>query len=169
MVFYYYHFTTTTTTTTTGHQPLHHSTHTPGVVTALYLASGDGRVSDQETGKQDEIDFEFLGNNPTKVQTNVFMAGDESAELIEIGSDSSKTEHTYAIQWDSNRVQFFIDGRLVRTRWMLRRLKPLKFHLSIWTTSGGWPGVIQWAGETKWESRNLEPATASFQVISMPN
>lgn len=41
----------------------------PGIVTALYLASGDGRTGDSNLGSQDEIDFEFKGNAPTMVPT----------------------------------------------------------------------------------------------------
>lgn len=42
----------------------------PGVVTAVYFASGDGRTDDQTLGTQDELDFEFKGNTPYQVCTN---------------------------------------------------------------------------------------------------
>lgn len=40
----------------------------PGVVTAIYLASGQGRTGDSSTGSQDEIDFEVKGNEPNMVR-----------------------------------------------------------------------------------------------------
>lgn len=53
----------------------------PGVITAVYLSSGEGRVNDQTTGNQDEIDLEFKGNDPTRVQSNVFFDGQENLEV----------------------------------------------------------------------------------------
>jgi len=53
----------------------------PGVITAVYLSSGDGRTGDSTLGTQDEIDLEFKGNEPTRVQSNVFFNGQENLSV----------------------------------------------------------------------------------------
>lgn len=76
--------------------PINQPTHLPiyphlptslppsGVITAVYLSNGDGRHDDNNLGNQDEIDFEFKGNDPTRVQTNVFLNGQEQLEVTAI-------------------------------------------------------------------------------------
>ena len=87
---------------------------------------------------------------------------------MDVGGDTSKEEHTYGIEWDSTQVNFYIDNRLARTVTLIRPLKPLRLNISLWTTTGGWDGLKLWAGETNWGTRANQPATASFQVISLP-
>jgi hypothetical protein len=53
----------------------------PGIITSIYLASGNGRHGDAATGTQDEIDLEWKGNAPTMVQTNVFLSGQEDLQV----------------------------------------------------------------------------------------
>jgi hypothetical protein len=53
----------------------------PGIITSIYLASGNGRHGDAATGTQDEIDLEWKGNAPTMVQTNVFLDGQEDLQV----------------------------------------------------------------------------------------
>jgi len=141
----------------------------PGIITAVYLASADGRTSDQATGNQDELDFEFKGNEPTMVQTNVFQGGAEDLKMIPVGGDSSAAFHSYAVEWDNNHVAFFIDGKQVRNNVLTRPLQPMKLAISLWTTTGGWPGLIKWAGPTDWNNRGNAPVTAEFQVLQLPN
>jgi beta-glucanase (GH16 family) len=139
----------------------------PGVITAIYLASGDGRKGDEALGDQDEIDFEFKGNEPMTVQTNVFLSGVEDLKVIELGKDTSAEALMYAIEWNDAKVDFFIDNANVRTVQTGRALKPLKLSMSVWTTMGGWPGLKKWAGETNWDT---QPAgiSAEVEVISLP-
>jgi len=41
---------------------------TPGIITSVYLHSNEAtRTGDDQPGTQDQISFEFLGNNPTQV------------------------------------------------------------------------------------------------------
>lgn len=72
-------------------------------------------------------------------------------------------------RWDGLRVRFFVDDQLVRTTYNYRRLKPLQLFISVWTTTGGWPGVKKWAGETNWNYVNRKPIVATFEVLSLPN
>jgi len=65
-------------------------------------------------------------------------------QLIDVGADTSATEHDYAIEWDDQQVQFFIDGQSVRTQALERPLKPLQLSSSVWTTTNGWEGLKAW-------------------------
>ena len=138
----------------------------PGVITAIYLASGEGRKGDEQLGDQDEIDFEFKGNEPTSVQTNVFLSGVEDLKIIDMGKDTSAEAHAYAIEWDAATINFFIDNENVRTVASGRALKPLKLSMSVWTTVGGWPGLKKWAGETNWDGQ--AEISAEIEVVSLP-
>jgi beta-glucanase (GH16 family) len=141
----------------------------PGVITAVYLASGNGRTSDQALGNQDELDIEFKGNEPTSIQTNIFTDGAENLQVVNVGADTSATEHTYGIEWNDNTVSFSVDGAVVRTQGLYRPLQPMKLSFSVWTTMGGWPGLIQWGGATDWSTRNFAPIEATFEIVSFPN
>jgi hypothetical protein len=138
----------------------------PGVITAIYLASGDGRKGDAELGDQDEIDFEFKGNEPMSVQTNVFLNGVEDLKVIDMAEDTSAKAHNYAIEWNDAKIDFFIDDANVRTVQTGRALKPLKLSMSVWTTMGGWPGLLKWAGETNWAGQ--DDISAEVEIVSLP-
>ena len=138
----------------------------PGVITAIYLASGEGRKGDEQLGDQDEIDFEFKGNEPTSVQTNVFLNGQEDLKILDTGKDTSAEARNYAIEWNDATISFFIDNENVRTVNSGRALKPLKLSMSVWTTVGGWPGLKKWAGETNWDGQ--AEISAEIEVVSLP-
>lgn len=70
-------------------------------------------------GKLDhnEIDFEVLGEDPTKVQLNYYYAGtgthNEHVKIIDLGFDASKGFHNYGFVWKKDSIEWFIDGRSV--------------------------------------------------------
>lgn len=142
-----------------------------GIITSFYLVSSDDvQRSDHDLGSQDELDFEFLGNDLYNAHTNVFIDGQQQAITIPIGNDHSRSENTYAIEWDNAQVRFYINGGQVRSHSLPRPLKPMKMSMAIWTTSGGWQGLKEWAGnEPDWNARGNQPIEATFQVLSFPN
>jgi beta-glucanase (GH16 family) len=82
-------------------------------------APGQGIVSSivLESDDLDEIDWEFLGGVDNQVQTNFFGKGDTSAydRMIQYGVDSAQeVYHTYSLDWTAERVQWIIDGTVVR-------------------------------------------------------
>jgi hypothetical protein len=42
-----------------------------------------------------------------------------------------------------SQVVFSVNQVVVRTKVLTRPLAPLKLQLSLWTTIGGWPGLIK--------------------------
>jgi len=49
-----------------------------------------------------------------QVQTNVYIDGQQEPVLVDVGGDSSQSDHDYAIQWNDQIVKFFIDSNQVR-------------------------------------------------------
>ena len=140
----------------------------PGIITAIYLASGEGRTNDYDLGDQDELDFEFLGNHPNEVQTNIFVNGNENLRWLPVANHANQF-HEYTLEWDDNHVAFYMDNQQVRYQRLYQPLKPMNLVISVWTTTGGWPGLIQWGGATNWGYRGNRPAIAEFEVIELPN
>jgi len=56
-------------------------------------------------------------------------------KLIDLGFDSSSSEHLYSIEWDASSVKFSVDGAVVREKALTRALAPLKVAISVWTVS----------------------------------
>ncbi|KAJ1906915.1 putative glycosidase CRH2 [Tieghemiomyces parasiticus] len=117
--------------------------------------------------KGDEIDFEWVGLSPDKVQTNYYYAGilnyDNMKEFTVPGGDTVNTAHLYAINWDPDFIEWIVDGKVVRR---LNRddtldpadkvhhfpARPAQVQFSIWD-GGNAPSkwTRQWAGTpTDW-------------------
>jgi endo-1,3-1,4-beta-glycanase ExoK len=72
-----------------------------------YIGSGDKQP-------HDEIDFEVLGKNPSKVQLNQFVNGKGGHEkLVAVPGGADKAFHDYAFVWEKDRIRWYVDGNLV--------------------------------------------------------
>ena len=84
-----------------------------GVVTGFFVHHG----TCWGCPDHDEIDFEFLGKDPTQVQLNYFANGiginGEHEKIIELGFDASSDYHTYTFDWRDYGILWFVDGILV--------------------------------------------------------
>lgn len=119
------------------------SGNTSGLNCSFYLSSLEGDRS------QDEIDFEFLGKDKGIVQTNYYTIGTGNREVIhELGFDSSQDFHEYTIRWAPSRIEWLIDGHMVR---VAERSdgegfpsKPMFLYASVWNAGdideGRWAG-----------------------------
>jgi beta-glucanase (GH16 family) len=78
-----------------------------GIVSSIVLESDD----------LDEVDWEFLGGLDNRVQTNFFGKGNTTSydRMIEYNVDGAQgTYHTYSLDWTAERLQWMIDGVVVR-------------------------------------------------------
>ncbi|KAI7786025.1 glycoside hydrolase family 16 protein [Diaporthe eres] len=119
-----------------------------GIVTSFVLQSDD----------LDEIDWEWLGGDTTQVQTNYFSKGDtttyDRGGFSGVGNPQAEF-HTYTIDWTAEKLDWIIDGTVVRT------LKyadakggasypqtPMQIKLGTWTAGrkDAPEGTVQWAG-----------------------
>lgn len=85
----------------------------------IKAAPGTGIVSSAvlQSDDLDEIDWEWLGGDDSKVQTNYFGKGDTSTYNRGAFSDNAGNHddfHTYSVDWTSSQVVWAIDGTTVR-------------------------------------------------------
>jgi beta-glucanase (GH16 family) len=89
----------------------------PGVVTSLFTFAGP--YDNGGNGKHNEIDVEFLGNQPRRVQLNFWTNDDtytsRNEVLIDLGFDPTTGFHRYGFKWTASQVEWYIDGRHVYT------------------------------------------------------
>lgn len=135
---------------------------TSGLSTTFYLSSLQGDES------QDEIDFEFLGKDKRIVQTNFFTVGTGNREEThQLGFDSSAEFHDYTIRWLPSKIEWLIDGKLVRCAEKedseAYPVKPMYLYASIWKAGdidGG-----RWAGSY---SGAQEPYISKYRDVHVP-
>lgn len=92
-----------------------------GTVECIFkAATGQGVVSSIviQSDDLDEIDWEWIGGNTTHVQTNYFGKGNTTSydRAIWYPVDSPQTSfHNYTTDWSQDKIDFYIDGQIVRT------------------------------------------------------
>ena len=101
----------------------------------------------------DEIDFEVLGKEPSKVQINRFVDGKSlgPAKLVDVPGGADKDFHDYAFVWQKDRIAWYVDGKLVGEVTDPDKLPshPAKIYLSIWgsDTLTSWMGAFADPGQ----------------------
>ncbi|KAK6227238.1 glycosyl hydrolase family 16 [Colletotrichum tabaci] len=124
----------------------------------LKAATGAGIVSSLvlQSDTLDEIDMEWLGADPTEVQSNYFGKGDVTTynrgQFHQTDNNQEKFMK-YTIDWTSERIVFSVDGTVVRTLTEAEAdenqypQSPMQVKFGSW--SGGdpanAPGTIDWA------------------------
>ncbi|KAI7880981.1 concanavalin A-like lectin/glucanase [Lichtheimia hyalospora FSU 10163] len=135
------------------------SANVGGAIAAVILIADGG----------DEIDFELLGGDPNHVQTNYFW-GHEVLYTVNGGFHDVPggavydSLHTYTIDWSPERIQWFVDGNLVRTRERKDTCdasgvckfpsEPARIQIGLWDGSIE-SGTAQWSrGPIDWEAHS---------------
>lgn len=127
----------------------------------MKAAKGQGIVSSivLESDDLDEIDWEFIGSDNTQVQSNFYGKGNTTTyDRVVYIPVTTPTDlfHTYSIDWTSERLQFLVDGVLVRTveysdpKALYGKnypQTPAKLKLGNWCGGCGKnEGTVEWAG-----------------------
>lgn len=121
-----------------------------GIVSAVVLESDD----------LDEIDWEWLGGDTVQAQSNFFGKGDTTSYARGAYHPVSAPQsnfHTYSIDWNTDRIQWLIDGAVVRELPYSTALTeggnkypqtPARVKIGNWVAGGAnnAPGTVQWAG-----------------------
>lgn len=126
----------------------------------MKAASGQGIISSivLESDDLDEVDWEFMGGNTTHVETNYFGKGNTTSydrAIYYPVSDPQTTWHNYTTDWSEGKINWYIDGQIVRTLEAADAnggydfpQTPMNVRMGIW--AGGDPkepnGTIEWAG-----------------------
>ncbi|KAJ5703920.1 hypothetical protein N7493_011058 [Penicillium malachiteum] len=134
-----------------------------GVVESwVKMAKGAGIISSVvlESDDLDEIDWEWVGYNTSEVQTDFFGKGntttyDRGANYYVENADTEF--HNYTTYWDQDRLEWWVDGDLVRTVNYSEALTvygrnypqtPCQVEVGIWASGeeGESAGTIEWGG-----------------------
>lgn len=111
----------------------------------------------------DEIDFEFLGKDTTKVWITRFADGQRlPGQWVELGFDAAEAPHLYAFEWTPERIVWYADGReLLRVEAADKPIPqtPGRVYINIW---GGGEKQAKWSGVAPKQSH----AIARYQCLS---
>ncbi|KAK0668022.1 concanavalin A-like lectin/glucanase domain-containing protein [Cercophora samala] len=147
----------------------------------MRAASGTGIVSCVvlESDDLDEIDWEWIGGEPSDVQTNYFGKGNtttwDRGGKTPMG-DSQGLTHNYTIDWTPSLITWYIDGAVVRTLAYQDALgghnfpqTPMRLKLGIWAggDSNNPNGTIDWAGGVT--NYTQGPFTMYVESVSVTN
>lgn len=118
----------------------------------MQAGQGDGLVSSFFTytgppfgDPHDEIDFEILGRDTTRVCLNRYTDGERMArKWVDLPFDSADTPALYRFEWRPDRITWFVDG--IQVHELTAAEAPIPSHPSkimanIWV---GGPGQRNW-------------------------
>ncbi|ODQ79978.1 glycoside hydrolase family 16 protein [Babjeviella inositovora NRRL Y-12698] len=137
------------------------SSHLQGVVTAFILFSN----------AKDEFDYEFVGADLEKVQTNYYYQGVlnfTNSQNVTV-DDTFDNYHTYEFEWTESQMSWSVDGVVSRTlkksdTWNVVNKTyfypqtPARVQFSLWPggAASNPIGTVDWAGgEINWNAPDL--------------
>ena len=105
-----------------------------------YIGPGDKQP-------HDEIDFEVLTKDPSKVQVNAFIsAKGHNERLVDVKGGTDAGFNDYAFVWKPDGLSWYVNGELVNTISDPAKLPshPQKIFFSLWgsDTLGEWMGAF---------------------------
>lgn len=131
----------------------------PGLNTAFFTYVGPPVGVPQH----DEIDFEILGKDPTKVELTYWTDGRSSGgTIIPLGFDSSKGFHNYAFEWTPQQIIWYVDDKVVYKTppGAVIPANPSRIYFSLWS---GAPVEDNWLGHFVYKNAvTAEVALAKF-------
>lgn len=134
-----------------------------GVMEAhVKMAKGAGIISSVilQSDDLDEIDWEWVGYNTSEVQSDFFGKGNTTTSDrggYHAVANADTEYHNYTSYWDKDRLEWWIDGSLVRTVNYSEPLTvygknypqtPCKVKVSLWPVGikGQTTGNLEWGG-----------------------
>jgi hypothetical protein len=141
-----------------------------GIVSSMVLQSED----------LDEIDWEWLGGDGVQAQTNYFGKGNTTSYdrgTYQSVSSPQTIMHTYSFDWTKDKIDWLIDGVVVRTLKYADAVggenfpqTPMRLKLGNWIAGDpatNAKGTIEWAGgETDFSQA---PFTMYVKTVSVTN
>ncbi|MBT3962374.1 MAG: family 16 glycosylhydrolase [Candidatus Marinimicrobia bacterium] len=117
-----------------------------GVISSFFTFHdywADGHTS---SAYWNEIDLEWLGRYNDKIHTNLIVHDQwDLPELLDLTFNPNEEFHTYAFEWTSDIISFFVDDQLIKTVdnpvYVDTMNREQKIMMNIWqSTSAGWAG-----------------------------
>jgi len=142
----------------------------------MKAAPGAGIVSSLvlQSDTRDEIDWEWIGADPENVQTNFYTKGIPDYSYGGKHQIGNALEwHTYGLDWTSERINWLIDGKVIRTRTYAENATafpqtPCSVRIGSWSggDSNNPKGTIEWAmGPTRYDEGPFDMLVADIKVI----
>ncbi|WPG97951.1 glycoside hydrolase family 16 protein [Acrodontium crateriforme] len=147
----------------------------------MKCATGAGIVSSivLESDDLDEIDFEFVTTWPSPVETNYFGKGNTTAydrAIYYPASNPDTTFHTYSVDWTSERINWLVDGTVVRTLNYGDAnggkdfpQTPMRLKMGNWAAGAASEpeGTVEWAGgHVNWAEAPFTMVVASVDITN---
>ncbi len=136
----------------------------PGLNSAFFTYTGPPHGVDEH----DEIDFEFLGKDPHKVELNYHTNGESQGPIIiDLGFDATQDFHDYAFEWTPDKIRWYVDGKFVAETPKNAKIprNAGKILFSLWS---GAKSSDDWLGKFKYKA----PVTAEVEWVKftpLPN
>lgn len=71
-------------------------------------------IGPQDKKPWDEIDFEVLTKDPSKVQVNSYIQGKpKNGKLVDVEGGADKGFNDYGFVWEKTRLRWYVNGKLV--------------------------------------------------------
>lgn len=129
-----------------------------GTASTFFLYTGES-----DHNPHDEIDFEFLGKDTTKVQLNYFTSGVGGNEkLIDLGFDAAEDYHFYSIYWDETRIVWYVDYNPVYIAYNNIPTHYMRIFQNFWCGNQDDIGIVSWMGRL---NKNKLPASCSYKYV----
>lgn len=117
-----------------------------------------------------EIDFEVLTRNPSRVSLNTYLNGEpKNGRTVELATSASDSFMHYAFVWEPGRIRWYVDGVLVHTATESIPVHPQKIFLSLWAsdTLSSWMGPFVYPGrpvtmEVDWVAYSTPDEVCAF-------
>lgn len=116
-----------------------------GVISSFFMYHDFWAEGQTSSSYWNEIDLEWLGQYDDKVHTNLIIQnGWDLPGLTDLSFDPSEDFHTYAIEWTSQYIAFFVDDQMIR--WVDNFYADSMYHeqklmMNIWPSTS-----VDWAG-----------------------
>jgi endo-1,3-1,4-beta-glycanase ExoK len=106
-----------------------------------YIGPSDGQP-------HDEIDFEVLTRDPSRVSVNTYVDGKpRNGSEVEVGGGADSAFNDYAFVWEEDRLRWYVNGTLVHEAAGPAELPshPQKIFFSLWgsDTLDDWMGTFE--------------------------
>jgi endo-1,3-1,4-beta-glycanase ExoK len=115
--------------------------HDQGLITGAFTYAGrEGQKAPEE------IDIEILGKATKRVEVTIHENYRSTSKKADLAFDSSDGFHTYAFDWQADRVRWYVDGAMIheeKGRAPANLTRPQKIMLTQWATKE----LRAWAGE----------------------
>lgn len=122
----------------------------------VYMQAGRGRgmlssfftyTGPHFNDPHDEIDFEILGHDTTKVELNKYVNGEKIPQrVVDLGFDAANSLNLYRFEWRSDRITWIVNGQQVfevsATDTDIPQ-NPQKIFMNIWVGGEGQYGWMK--------------------------